>query len=141
ISSIVSQGRITGRRCAPVHSCKEQFMHQRFSTQLLLACGVIGPVLFVVAFIIEGVMRPGYSAWRHSVSQLSLGQQGWVNSLNIFVCGIFLLCFACGLARTVRAGKGSVWGPRLTRVCGILFLLLALFATSPALGYPSPLMP
>lgn len=116
-------------------------MSRRFSTQLFLACGVIGPVLFVIVFLIEGVTRPGYSAWRHSVSQLSLGPQGWMNSINIFVCGLFLLCFAFGLIRTMPSDKGSVWGPRLTWLCGILFLLLALFATSPALGYPLPLTP
>lgn len=116
-------------------------MHQRFSTQFFLACGVIGPLLFIAVFLIEGATRPGYSVWRHSVSQLSLGQQGWMNSINMFVCGLFLLCFAFGLTRTLHSGKGSVWGPRLTWLCGVLFLLAALFATNPALGYPPPLTP
>ena len=33
--------------------------------------------------LIESATRPGYSAWRHAVSQLSLGEQGWINSVNI----------------------------------------------------------
>lgn len=98
-------------------------------------------MLFVAVFLIEGATRPGYSSWRHSVSQLSLGPQGWMNSLNIFVCGLFLFCFAFGLAQTVRTGKCSTWGPRLTWVCSVLFFLAAFFATSPALGYPPPLTP
>src|SRR5213082_3059636 len=50
-------------------------MNQRFITRLLLACGVIGPLLFIIVFLIEGATRPGYSAWRHAVSQLSLRER------------------------------------------------------------------
>jgi hypothetical protein len=41
-------------------------MNQRFITRVLLACGVIGPLLFIIMFLIEGATRPGYSAWRHA---------------------------------------------------------------------------
>lgn len=36
----------------------------------------LGPVLFVVAFLIEGAIRPDYDPARVFVSQLSLGEQG-----------------------------------------------------------------
>src|SRR5689334_3447705 len=116
-------------------------MNQRFMTRLLLACGVIGPLLFIMVFLIEGATRPGYSAWRHAVSQLSLGEQGWMNSINIFICGLFLLCFAFGLKRALRPGKGSVWGPRLTLLCGVLLIIGAIFPINPALGYPRAVAP
>ena len=35
------------------------------STEFLLGCGVIGPLLFIVVLLIEGATRPGYSAWRN----------------------------------------------------------------------------
>src|SRR5213075_2882076 len=111
-------------------------MNQRFITRLLLACGVIGPLLFIIVFLIEGATRPGYSAWRHAVSQLSLGEQGWINTINIFVCGLFLLCFAFGLRRVLPSGKAAYWGPRLTLLCGVLFIIAATFPINPALGYP-----
>src|SRR6266699_2204906 len=91
-------------------------MNQRFITRLLLACGVIGSLLFIIVFLIEGATRPGYSAWRHAVSQLSLGDQGWMNSINIFVCGLTLLC-------------------------GVLFIIAAIFPVNPALGYPRGVAP
>ena len=116
-------------------------MHQRLSTQSFLACGVIGPLLFVVGFLIEGATRRGYSPWRHAVSQLSLGAQGWMNNINIFICGLFLLCFAFGLKRALRSGKGSVWGPGLTLLCGVLLIIAAIFPISPALGYPPGVAP
>ncbi len=116
-------------------------MNQRFMTRLLLACGVIGPLLFIIVFLIEGATRPGYSAWRHAVSQLSLGEQGWVNSLNIIICGLFLLCFAFGLRRALPSGRASFWGPGLAQLCGVLFIIAAIFPISPALGYPPHVAP
>jgi hypothetical protein len=35
-----------------------------------------GLIAFVVTFLVEGATRPGYSPWRHAVSQLSLGPFG-----------------------------------------------------------------
>jgi hypothetical protein len=35
-------------------------MNQRFITRVLLACGVIGPLLFIIVFLIEGATRPGH---------------------------------------------------------------------------------
>ncbi len=116
-------------------------MNQRFITRLLLACGVIGSLLFIIVFLIEGATRPGYSAWRHAVSQLSLGDQGWMNSINIFVCGLFLLCFAFGLRLVLQSGKASFWGPSLTLLCGVLFIIAAIFPVNPALGYPRGVAP
>ena len=75
------------------------------------------------------------------MSQLSLGDQGWMNSINIFVCGLFLLCFALGLRRVLPSGKASFWGPRLALLCGVLFILAAIFPINPALGYPPGVAP
>src|SRR5205823_12499417 len=75
-----------------------------------LACGVIGPPLFVIVFLIEEATRPGYSAWRHYVSQLSLGEGGWMQIANFLVCGLLSLCFALGLRRTLQGGTGATWG-------------------------------
>ncbi|HEY8870655.1 MAG TPA: DUF998 domain-containing protein, partial [Candidatus Limnocylindrales bacterium] len=53
-------------------------MTQGALTRGLLASGVIGPVLFFVMFLIEGAIRPDYDPMRVFVSQLSLGDQGWL---------------------------------------------------------------
>ena len=45
-------------------------------TRPLLYCGLLAPMAFVAGVLVEGGSRPGYSAWRHPVSQLSLGP-GW----------------------------------------------------------------
>ena len=42
----------------------------------LLACGVVGAPLFVVAFLVEGATRPGYDLVRVRVSSMALGPDG-----------------------------------------------------------------
>src|SRR5262249_32536301 len=86
--------------------------------------------------LVEGATRPRYSAWRHAVSQLSLGDQGWINSVNILACGVFLLCFALGLRLVLRSGKGSVWVPRLAMLCGGFFIIASTFPVNPGLASP-----
>jgi len=64
-----------------------------------------------------------------------------MNSINIFVCGLFLLCFAFGLRLVLQSGKASFWGPSLTLLCGVLFIIAAIFPINPALGYPPGVAP
>ena len=106
------------------------------STRLLLAGGVVGPLLFIVVFLIEGATRPGYSAWRHFVSSLGLGPGGWVQIANFLVCGALCVGFAVGLRRVLRTGKGSTWGPILLGVFGLSLIVAGIFVTDPSLGYP-----
>ena len=46
------------------------------STRPLLYCGLLAPMALVVGVLVEDATRPGYSPWRHAVSQLSLGPGG-----------------------------------------------------------------
>ena len=95
-----------------------------------------GLVTFVVTFLVEGAIRPGYRPWRHAVSQLSLGPFGWVNTIAILLTAMALLAFAAGLRRALPTGSGSTWGPRLIGVAGGGFLLAGAFPDDPGLGYP-----
>lgn len=106
------------------------------STRWLLAGGVIGPVLFVLVFLVEGATRPGYSAWRNFVSQLSLSDQGWEQIANFLICGALCLGFALGLRRVLHSGRGATWGPILLGIFGLSLISAGIFVTGPALGYP-----
>lgn len=105
-------------------------------TRPLLAAGVIGPALFVVVLLIEGATRPGYSAWRHFGSQLSLSDQGWEQIVNFLVCGLLCIGFAVGLRRAFGGGKGAVAGPVALALFGAALIAAGIFSTDPALGYP-----
>lgn len=106
------------------------------ATRWLLACGVLGPVMFVVAFLIEGMIRPDYDPARVFVSQLSLGEQGWLQIANFVVSGLLIIAFAAGLRRVIATGPASHWGPRMVGVVGLGFIIAGIFVTDPALGYP-----
>lgn len=102
----------------------------------LLVCGVIGPLLFIIVFLIEGATRPSYSAWHHFVSSLSQGEQGWMQITNFIVCGSLVFCFALGLRRVLYPGKGSTWGPILLGSFGLGLIGAGIFVTDTVLGYP-----
>ncbi len=102
----------------------------------LLYAGVIGPLLFIVVFLVEGLTRPGYSAWRHYVSQLATGAGGWVQVVNFLVCGTLMVAFAIGLHFALRGRRGSIGAPILLGLFGAALLVAGIFVTDPALGYP-----
>jgi hypothetical membrane protein len=100
-------------------------------TQALLACGAICGPLFVAVFLVEGALRPGYSALRHPVSALAIGPSGWVQDANFVVTGTLVVAFAVGLRGT------GVWAPLLIGVTGIGFLGAGFFTCDPLSGYPA----
>jgi len=63
----------------------------------LLACGAIAGPLFTLGWAIEGATRTFYSALRHPVSSLELGDFGWTQVANFIVAGLLTLAFAIGL--------------------------------------------
>ena len=52
----------------------------------LAAAGILGPVVFAVVAVVQGLLRPGYSFVAHPVVALAAGPSGWVQDLN-FVAG------------------------------------------------------
>jgi hypothetical protein len=106
------------------------------TTRFLLACGVIGPALFILAFLAEDATRPGYSPLRNMVSALSLSDQGWEQIASFLLCGTLAFGFAVGLRPVLRSGPGAGWGPGLLAVFGLSLIIAGLFVTDPAMGYP-----
>ena len=115
-----------------------QTLNYPLVTRLLIAAGAIGPLLFILVFLVEGVIRPGYSAWHNFGSDLSLSNQGWIQIANFLICGVLVLCFAFGLRQIFRTGKGSTWGPLLLGIFGLSLIIAGIFVTDPSLGYYPP---
>jgi hypothetical membrane protein len=104
--------------------------------QKLLYAGVVGPLLFIAVFLIEGVSRPGYSAWRNFVSQLATGPGGWVQVANFLIYGALMVAFAIGLRGALFEGRASIAAPALFAAYGLALITAGIFVTDPALGYP-----
>jgi hypothetical protein len=107
------------------------------ATHLLLACGVLGPPIFIIAFLVEGASRPGYDAIRLPISLLSLGDLGWTQTSNFVVDGVLIIAFAVGLRRSLTpSGWQSRLGPILIGLIGLGLIGAGIFPTDPGGGYP-----
>ena len=104
--------------------------------QKLLYAGMVGPLGFIIVFLVEGATRPGYSVWRNFVSQLATGPGGWMQVVNFIVCGALVVAFAVALRAAWRGSPGSVGAPLLLGLFGLDLVVAGLFSTDPALGYP-----
>ena len=105
-------------------------------TRALLACGIVGPLLFLAVFTIEGALRPGYSAMRHFVSTLALTERGIIQIASFLVTGVLLLVASVGWRRVLRGGRAGRAAPILLAMVGVGFLLAGAFVADPVLGYP-----
>jgi hypothetical protein len=93
---------------------------------------MVGSVVFVAVFALEGWLRPGYDLLRMFVSELSLGPRGWIQIANFIVLGVLFLLFARGVAAEFREGKASRAGPILLAVIGFSLLVSGPFVMDPA---------
>jgi len=109
----------------------------------LLACGVVAGPLFTLGYIVAGITRADYSPWRHPVSSLALGPNGWIQSASFVVAGLLLLAFTRGLGRATSGVTTTPWGARLMGGAAVILVVAGLFVTDPVSGYPpgSPARP
>ena len=82
--------------------------------------GVVGSMLFLAVFTVEGFLRPGYDATSMYISALSMGPRGWVQIANFIVFGLAMLLFARGVA--AEFGKTARIGVALLAIIGISFV-------------------
>ena len=102
----------------------------------LLTGGVIGPILFAVAFLVMGWTRPGYDPESMYLSYLSRGDGGWLAIVTTVVSGLLTAGGAVGLHWAMRTGPGSRWGPILIGLVGLGLALSGMLLVEPGRGYP-----
>src|SRR5438067_1578096 len=84
-------------------------VRQSLALRLCLWAGIVGPLLFVLVFTVDGALTPGYSAMREVVSFLELGPTGWIQRLNFLLTGLFFILFAFGFFHWMRPRSASGW--------------------------------
>jgi hypothetical membrane protein len=104
-------------------------------TGILLLCGAIAGPLFIIVLLIQDYTRPGYDPRLDILSLLSLGDWGWVQMTNFILAGVLNLLYAVGLWR-VHPGRGGTWGPILMALYGLGLVVVGIFRTDPANGFP-----
>jgi hypothetical protein len=80
--------------------------------------GVVGPLVFVAVFTLEGWYRPGYDPVRMFVSALSMGPRGWIQITSFIVTGASFLLFARSVAVRFPTGPASRAGPIMLTIIG-----------------------
>jgi len=76
---------------------------------LLLWAGIIAPILFAIVFMIDGFLKPGYSAYSEAISYLEVGTNGWIQRANFLLFGLLLLAFLVGYISRMRPILGPSW--------------------------------
>jgi len=84
-----------------------------------LWAGVVGPILFVLTFTLEGACRSGYNPVTMYVSALSLGPRGWIQAANFLFCGVLVAGFGVSAARELRTRKISAATGWIVALIGI----------------------
>ena len=105
-------------------------------TKALLACGIAtGPLFFVVA-IIQALTRPGYDIRQNAISQLSLGDLGWIQITSFLLTGLLAVASAIGVRRMLKGQKGGGWGALLMGTFGLGLIIAGIFPPDPGFGFP-----
>jgi hypothetical protein len=73
---------------------------------------------------LDSFIHPAYNPVTDYVSELSLGQLGWLQTANFLVFGAAMLTFATGIRWGARRGRGSAAGPLLFVVIGAVGLIV-----------------
>lgn len=105
-------------------------------TRILLICGVISGISFIISSLIQAFTRPGFDIAKHAISLLQLGSLGWIQILTFELTGLLAILYAIGLKRALSSGKGSTWTPILVGIYGISFIIAGLFHPDPTMGFP-----
>jgi hypothetical membrane protein len=104
------------------------------STKVLLLCGILTGPLFLVVAIIQAITRSGYNVRLNAVSQLSLGDRGWIQITSFLLAGLLGVRCATGVRRLLKGQKGEGWAAFLDGTFGLGLIVGAVFSPDPGFG-------
>ncbi|MFE5488305.1 DUF998 domain-containing protein [Streptomyces sp. NPDC056527] len=108
----------------------------RPATRALLVAGMAAGPLFLGVGVAQGLSREGFGFGRNAISQLALGDLGWIQTVNFLLVGALVIAGAIGLRLALRRERGGSWGPVLVGVFGASFLAAAVFPADAGAGFP-----
>lgn len=100
----------------------------------LAVAGIIGPILFLVVFLAQDLLRGDYDPLAEGPTSGRVGPFGWVQSVNFVVLGLLMIAFAVGLHRGVRAARAGVAGPAIVAWVGVALVVAGAFPLREAAG-------
>ncbi|MCM2390307.1 DUF998 domain-containing protein [Streptomyces albipurpureus] len=121
---------------APISSAQAAAPAARRTRRLVFAGAAAGP-LFLGVGLIQGLTRDGFDFTRNAISQLSIGDLGWIQMTSFALTGALVIAGAIGMRRTLRDGPAGTWAPWLVGVFGLSFLVSAVFPADAGAGFPA----
>jgi len=110
--------------------------NQSLTTRALLACGAVAGPMYVTLTLVEALTRDGFDIRTHRFSWLTTGDLGWIHQSGMVLVGVLSVLLAVGMSRTLRTGRGAVWGPRLLGLFGVAYIVGGLLRADPVVGFP-----
>lgn len=105
-------------------------------TKSLLGYLALAGPFYVLASLVQGLTRAGFSLRRDEWSLLALGHLGWIQAANLALTGAMVVAGAIGLRRAMgREAVDGRWAPRLLAGYGAGLLVAAVFRADPARGF------
>ena len=92
-------------------------------------CGILAGPLFIIVFLIEGMLRRGYQPLRQPVSALAIGPRGWIQRVNFFITGFLALAYVPGLHSALTAYGNPWWPSILVAIFGLGLIVAGIFVT------------
>ncbi len=104
---------------------------QRSIIQTLLLLTGFGGVLFILTFVVIGLLSPGYDSLHQTISSIEFTTLGFAQRANFFIFGVLLCCFAAALHRELAPGRGAILIPIFQATGGIGAIGDAIFIYDP----------
>lgn len=104
-------------------------------TRSMLGWGVVAGPFYLVFALILALTRDGFDLSKHALSLLTLGEGGWLQTLNFALTGIMVIVAGWGLLRAVE-GRGRGAGIAVI-VAGAAIGLAGVFRPDPMAGFPA----
>jgi hypothetical membrane protein len=104
--------------------------------QSLLSAGGLGGIIFCGVATYGTLTRPGFDLQRHAISNLSLGEGGWMMVTAFIVSGVLTLLCAVGLSRLLKEGRGRRALPILVGLYGAGLIIAGIFPPPACCGFP-----
>lgn len=101
----------------------------------LAACGMLGPVLYIVTWIVAGLLYPGYNQLTQATSELTSKAAppaaAAVANFGGVALGLLIIAFAFGLYRGVRRSRWLLIGTILVGLFGLVCAIQPFFPMDP----------
>jgi len=93
--------------------------------------GMIGPIVFILVFTLEGLFHINYNPFEMYISDLSIGPYGWIQIVNFIILGVAFLIFTYGVVYEFCDKKMPKAGFVLLSIIGFSLLFSGPFVTDP----------